>query len=98
MPAGGNWKDLMRGIKEDDLELVAFHIRMGVDVNYQHPEYMVSPLMECAQLGRVEIAKLLLENGADTSLKAAYNSKQTALSIAQEYKQKEMVALLESHT
>lgn len=96
MPAGGNWKDMMKGIQVNDLELVRFHINMGVDVNYQHPEYMTTPLIECVEYGHVAIAKLLLENGADPKLVSVMGAN-TALSMAQREGNKEMEALIQEY-
>ena len=46
MSEGGDWKDLFKGVQQNDLDLVNYYIKNGVDVNYQHPEYMTSPLIE----------------------------------------------------
>ena len=34
---GGDWKDMFQGVKNNDLELVKYYIKIGVDLNYQHP-------------------------------------------------------------
>lgn len=93
---GGDWKDFFHAIQKDDLELVKFHIRMGVDPNYQHPEYLTAPLMECIRYDRMDIAEFLLKNGADATAKE-YNTTTTALSIAKMYQNEPAVALLNKY-
>lgn len=94
--SAGNWKDMLKGVQENNLELVKFHIRMGVDPNYQHPEFMTTPLIESAELGHLEIAQFLLENGADPKIKAGF-SNDTALSMAKASKKKELVKLIKRY-
>ncbi len=79
---GGDWKDFFRAIQQNDLELVKYYIRMGIDPNYQHPEYMTAPLMECIRFDRIDIAEFLLENGTDPAAKE-HAGTTTAMSIAQ---------------
>jgi len=63
--SGGDWKAMFKGIQENDIELVKFYLNTGIDPNYQHPEYMALPLAESIRYNNFNIAKLLLENGAD---------------------------------
>jgi len=42
--SGGDWKAMFKAVQENDLELVRFYLRSGVDPNYQHPEFMALPL------------------------------------------------------
>jgi uncharacterized protein len=75
----GNWKDLFAGIEKNDLELVKYHIKTGVDVNYQHPEFLTSPLIESIRLNHIEMMILLLENGASPDIKEVYSGKSPVL-------------------
>ncbi|MGK0366169.1 MAG: ankyrin repeat protein [Saprospiraceae bacterium] len=93
---GGDWKDFFRAIQLNDLELVKYHVRMGVDPNYQHPEYMTAPLMECIRFERLEIAAFLLENGTDATAKE-HGGATTAMSIAVMNGNKEAIRLLEKY-
>lgn len=93
---GGDWKDFFRAIQLNDLELVKYHIRMGVDPNYQHPEYLTAPLMECIRFERLEIAEYLLKNGTDATAKE-YNGETTAMSIAVMNGNQEAILLLEKY-
>ncbi|MGB0524441.1 MAG: ankyrin repeat domain-containing protein [Flammeovirgaceae bacterium] len=95
--SAGDWKDMLKGVQENDLELVKYHINMGVDPNYQHPEFMTTPLIESAQYGHLEIAKYLLDHGANPHIKAGFSG-DTALSVAKAYKQKAIIQLLKSHS
>lgn len=34
---GRGWKDMLQGVKNNDLDLVKYYIKIGVDLNCQHP-------------------------------------------------------------
>lgn len=94
--AAGDWKEMLLATEQGDLELVRYHLRMGVDPNYQHPEFLTTPLIEGIRFGNLEIARLLLEHGADPKLEEGF-SKETALSVAKATKNKEAIQLLASY-
>jgi len=94
---GGDWKDFFRAIQLNDIELVKYHIRMGIDPNYQHPEFMTAPLIECIRFGHLEIAEYLLQNGIDANA-LEHNSTTTAMSIAQMSGNQEAIKLLERYS
>jgi len=62
--SGGDWKAMFKGIQEGDLELVRYYLKIDIDPNYQHPEFMALPLAESIRYNHMEIAKLLLQHGA----------------------------------
>ncbi|MFK8009126.1 MAG: SDR family NAD(P)-dependent oxidoreductase [Saprospiraceae bacterium] len=93
---GGDWKEMFNAASEGDIELVKYHLKMGVDLNYQHPEYMTSVLIECIRLGKIEMVKFLLKNGADPSATEGFGTT-TTLSIAKSEKNHEAVHLLISY-
>lgn len=62
--AGGDWMDMYRAAGAGDLELVRFHIQMGVDPNYVHPEYMSTVLVTAILGGHSDVALYLLDHGA----------------------------------
>jgi hypothetical protein len=93
---GGDWKEMFRAAQEGDLELVKYHIKNGVDPNYQHPEYLTSVLIEAAGLGQEEVVAYLLEHGADPHAKAVMGG-ETALDAARIYKRKEVIQLLKAY-
>lgn len=93
---GGDWKEMFSAAQEGDIELVKYHLKMGVDPNYQHPEYMTAPLIECIKYGQLEVAKLLLENGADPNIKEGFGTT-TPISIAKSKKNHKAVLLINSY-
>jgi hypothetical protein len=40
--AAGDWKEMLIAAQNGDLELVRYHIRMGENPNYQHPEFLTN--------------------------------------------------------
>lgn len=94
--SGGDWKELFTSAQNGDLELVKYHTEMGVDINYQHPEFLTTPLQGAVEKEQYEIAKYLLDNGADPLLKEHFGH-HTPLSMAKFLKNKKLVALLEEY-
>ena len=82
MTTGGNWKELYWAAQTGDLELVEYHCQTGVDINYQHPEFMTTPLIASIENKHLAIAKYLLENGADPTAKEFFG-KLTPLTAAE---------------
>ncbi len=66
--SGGDWKDLFRAACAGDVELVRYHATLGVDLDYQHPEFLSTPLVACILAGQAETAGVLLDHGADPNL------------------------------
>jgi len=93
---GGDWKEMFHAAQKGDLELVKYHIKTGIDLNYQHPEYLTSVLIEAAGLGQTEIVKYLLENGANIHAKAVMGG-ETALDAAKVFKRKEVIGVLKRY-
>lgn len=92
--SGGDWKAMFKGVQENDLELVRFYINSGIDVNYQHPEYLALPLSESIRYNHLEVAELLLSNGAKASI-IEMESGVSPLDLASKRKNKKAVQLLE---
>jgi uncharacterized protein len=92
----GDWKQLIAGVQSNDVKKVKFYISEKIDLDFQHPEFMSSALIESIRLGHYEIAKLLLENGASATLKEAY-SNLSPLSVAKSTKSKAMITLIQSY-
>lgn len=93
--SGGDWKAMFKGIQENDIELVKFYLRTGVDANYQHPEYMALPLAESIRYNHLAIAELLLLNGAKPLITET-ESRKTCLALAETKKNNAAVALLKT--
>lgn len=90
---GGDWKDMFRGVETNDFDLVKYHIRNGIDLNYQHPEFLTSALIESIQLNHLEMMDFLLQNGASPHVKEAFTNK-TPMMIAKENRNKEAIEIL----
>ena len=43
-----------------------------MDLNFQHPEFMTTPLIEASRFGHVEIVRMLLRHGADPTITADF--------------------------
>lgn len=91
--SGGNWKDMFKAIQEGDKNLTDYYLQIGVDPNYQHPEFMAAPLVESIRFNHLEIAKLLLEKGANPNIKEIWGG-ETPLSVAKSEKNQEAIELL----
>ena len=94
--AGGNWKDMFNAIQEGDIALVDYYLKIGVDPNYQHPEFLASPLVESIRFNQLAIARLILENGGDPTIKEVFGG-DTPLSVAKALKNKQAIDLLRSY-
>jgi len=66
--SGGNWKEMFNAACEGDLQLLAHHVRSGVDVNYAHPEFLATPLVASILAKQEASALYLLLHGADPHL------------------------------
>ena len=65
---GGNWKGMFQAACDGERELVEFHVRTGVDIDYAHPEFESTPLVACILAGQEDMALYLLDQGADPTL------------------------------
>ncbi len=93
---GGDWKDMFRGVEINDFDLVRYHIANGIDLNYQHPEFLTSALIECINRNHLEMMKLLLENGALPDLEEVFSNK-SPLNIAKELKNRNAIEILNKY-
>lgn len=94
--SGGDWKTMFKAIQDNDLELVRFYLRLGMDPNYQHPEVLALPLSECIRYNHLEIAELLLEKGAKTSITET-ETRLTPIALSQKLKNHKATVLLEKY-
>ncbi|MFK7952394.1 MAG: ankyrin repeat domain-containing protein [Ekhidna sp.] len=90
----GDFKGFIHSVMKEDMDGVAYYISIGMDVNFLHPEIMTNPLIEATKMGNLEIAKLLLENGADPEIVSQIG--ESAIKIAKESQNKEVITLLMS--
>ena len=70
---GGNWKEMFNAACEGDMELVRYHVKHGIDLNYAHPEFLATPLVACTLAGREQVALYLLESGANPHLLSEFD-------------------------
>ena len=91
--SGGNWKEMFTAVQTGDLALVEYYLKLGIDPNYQHPEYLAAPLVESIRFNQLEIAKLIIENGGDPNIKEVWGG-ETPLSVAKLMKNKKAIKLL----
>ena len=92
--AGGDWKDMYYAAERGDEACVRFHLNEGVDVDYQHPEAMMSALVVSILNGHADVARVLLEHGADPNL-AAQLDELTPLQAARQYQRPQIMRLLQ---
>jgi hypothetical protein len=78
--------------REQADEIFELLIDAGADINAQAKQ-KTTPLMAAANLGRVEIVKVLLDKGADPTV--VNNKEMTALDLAKKREHKQVVAMLE---
>jgi ankyrin repeat protein len=71
---------------------VRYHIRSGIDPNYQHPEFLTSALVEAITNNHLEVVKYLLDNGAKPSIKSEFEGVD-AFGAARKVNDPDMLAL-----
>lgn len=94
--SAGDWKQLFQAAGTGDLAMVEYYIDAGIDPNYQHPEFLSTPLIESAQNGHADVVEFLLNNGADPLIKSDLEGL-TALETALLYKQEVVVSILQNY-
>lgn len=93
---GGDWKEMFRGVETNDFDLVRYHIASGIDLNYQHPEFLTSVLIESINQNNLEMMVFLLKNGADPSIKEAFSCK-SPMEIAKQLRNEKAVEILNKY-
>ena len=73
-----------------------YHVEYGVDVNYQHPEFLTTPLIASIERGQHLITEYLLKHGADPHLRAGFST-DTAFVVARKLKNVQALALLQPY-
>lgn len=68
MSSGGNWKEMFNAAVAGDIDLVEYHVKSGVDLDYAHPEFLSTPLVATLLAGQEAIARYLLKAGANPRL------------------------------
>ncbi|MBJ7357770.1 ankyrin repeat domain-containing protein [Nocardioides sp.] len=68
--SAGDWKDMFHAACAGDVELVRHHLATGVDPDFSHPEYQSTALVAAILAGQEDVARLLLDHGADPALRS----------------------------
>ena len=92
----GDWKKILRAAENGNLQLLQLYMRMGLDINYKHPEEQATPLIVSAKNGHLEIVRYLLEKGADPKLKDSYSGL-TARDYAKNNRHLDVLPLLDHY-
>lgn len=92
--SAGDWKEMYGAAVSGNLELVQYHIKNGIDPNYQHPEILSTPLVASIMYDHPDIAKFLLAHGADPRLLSEFDN-MTPIQAAKMYKRKEILEILQ---
>ncbi|MEM3364659.1 MAG: ankyrin repeat domain-containing protein [Candidatus Micrarchaeia archaeon] len=85
---------LLRAAAENNYEKVVKAVLAGANINAQDEDGN-TPLMHAASNLREDIARFLLENGADINIKNKYNN--TALKIAKGFCSRKVIALIKMY-
>lgn len=59
------WIRLYKAAQEGDVYDLLVLFEEGVDISFQHPDFVNSPLIAAAQNGYLEVVKCLIAKGAD---------------------------------
>ena len=84
--------DLHTAVVTDNLEALRWHIKAGSDLNVLEPSRSSTPLITAAFFGKIEIAKILIDAGADLNCRNADGS--TALHTAAAFGKTEVAEIL----
>ena len=85
--------DLIKAVKDGDLEKMKDLIRKQTDVNCKD-EYSQTPLMWAAAVGNADIVRYLIDHGANISHKDKNN--ENALTIAENFEHDEIINILKT--
>jgi uncharacterized protein len=66
----GDFKAFFAAACAGDADLVEHHLDAGVDVDFVHPELQSTALVAAIDEGRSEVALLMLDRGADPTLRS----------------------------
>ena len=70
--SAGDWKDMYYAAERGDIGTVRYHLRNGIDPNYQHPEFLTTALIGAVKNNQLDVVSYLLECGARPEIKAEF--------------------------
>mgnify|MGYP001319448541 CR=1 FL=1 len=91
----GGPKDIWEAAQQGNIEAVKQHLAAGTDVNMKGDQRRQTPLHDAAASGHMEVAELLITNGANLNAKSVIG--ETPLDAAVNFKQTEIANLLRKH-
>lgn len=91
--SAGDWKELYSAATNGDMSLVQYHLKQGVDPNYQHPEILATPLVAAILNGHTQVAIYLIEHGASPTLESYFDNL-TPLAAAKKIKNPVLIQFL----
>ena len=91
----GGPKDIWEAAQQGNIEAVKQHLAAGADVNMKGDQRRQTPLHDAAASGHMEVAELLITNGANLNAKSVIG--ETPLDAAVNFKQTEIANLLRKH-
>ena len=91
----GDFKQFLYAARDGDLENVKYWVRRGVDLDFLHPEFLFAPLHIALRNRHLDVARFLLESGADPHLSEGYTT-DTPFSIVLDNGDQEGIVLLQS--
>lgn len=94
--SAGNWKDLVKAAEAGNESVVRYHLRSGVDPNFQHPEFFTTPLCVAIKAGNLNIVKILVEEGGSDPGLIEESSCDPPIDLARELKHFNIVDYLNS--
>lgn len=86
-----NFQELRTAVVEGDEERILFHLRGGIDPNFQ--PFDTNPLFEAIRAGQINSVKTLIRNGADPRVKEV-STGMTAEEVAVDEGQCEIAAYI----
>ena len=72
--SGGNWKEMYAAAEGGDLPLVEYYVKLGVEIDYAHPEFLSTPLVAAILAKQEEVALFLLDAGANPCLHSEFDA------------------------
>jgi len=94
----GDGRALLRAVEHNDEKALKAALAVnGVDVDFQHPEDAVTPLIVAVEKNRLNLVKILVERGADVNLEANSFSEGSPATIAKKRGFKDIEQFLLEH-
>lgn len=94
--SSGDWKEMFNAAVDGDLSLLRYHLAAHVDPNYQHPEYMCTPLVASILAGQYDAVVLLLQWGADPKIRSESEG-MTPIEAAHQRQDTALIQLIDPH-